>query len=57
LATIGIISNKNHQLLKLYKAGQNRNLGYRPIVRGVARNPVDHPNGGRTKGGKYFCNK
>jgi large subunit ribosomal protein L2 len=35
----------------LRKAGRNRWLGIRPTVRGVAMNPIDHPNGGKTKGG------
>nr|YP_010015215.1 ribosomal protein L2 [Wiesnerella denudata]QOI14340.1 ribosomal protein L2 [Wiesnerella denudata] len=54
-ATIGIVSNLNHGKRKLNKAGQSRWLGRRPIVRGVAMNPVDHPHGGgegRTKGGR-----
>nr|YP_009710044.1 ribosomal protein L2 [Coleochaete scutata]QFU80149.1 ribosomal protein L2 [Coleochaete scutata] len=54
-ATIGILSNSEHQLKKLYKAGQNRWYGKRPTVRGVAMNPIDHPHGGgegRTKGGR-----
>nr|YP_010881121.1 ribosomal protein L2 [Pallavicinia lyellii]WIA66623.1 ribosomal protein L2 [Pallavicinia lyellii] len=54
-ATIGIVSNPNHGKHKLNKAGQSRWLGRRPIVRGVAMNPVDHPHGGgegRTKGGR-----
>ncbi len=53
-ATIGTLSNNNIKLLPLRSAGQARRLGKRPIVRGVARNPVDHPNGGRTVGGKVF---
>ncbi|KAF8370023.1 hypothetical protein HHK36_031946 [Tetracentron sinense] len=51
-ATIGIVSNPNHGARKLRKVGQSRWLGRRPIVRGVAMNPVDHPHGGgegRTK--------
>nr|YP_010890599.1 ribosomal protein L2 [Lycopodium japonicum]WJK71458.1 ribosomal protein L2 [Lycopodium japonicum] len=54
-ATIGIVSNPNHGKRELNKAGRNRWLGRRPIVRGVAMNPVDHPHGGgegRTKGGR-----
>uniref|UniRef100_UPI0030FF300C ribosomal protein L2 n=1 Tax=Cyathodium cavernarum TaxID=351593 RepID=UPI0030FF300C len=54
-ATIGTVSNPNHGKRKLNKAGQSRWLGRRPIVRGVAMNPVDHPHGGgegRTKGGR-----
>jgi large subunit ribosomal protein L2 len=39
---------KTYAHKKFYKAGQNRNLGVRPRVRGVAMNPVDHPHGGRT---------
>lgn len=46
IATIGQVSNIKHSLKKLHKAGQIRNLGFRPIVRGVAMNPVDHPHGG-----------
>nr|WNH36751.1 ribosomal protein L2 [Gastrodia shimizuana]WNH36783.1 ribosomal protein L2 [Gastrodia sp. BS-2023] len=54
-ATIGIVSNPHHGARQLRKAGQSRWLGRRPIVRGVAMNPVDHPHGGgegRTKGGR-----
>lgn len=46
IATIGQVSNIKHSLRKFHKAGQIRNLGFRPIVRGVAMNPVDHPHGG-----------
>jgi len=45
-ATIGIVSNGFNFLAKLKKAGQSRWLGKRPTVRGVAMNPIDHPNGG-----------
>ncbi|XP_065633008.1 large ribosomal subunit protein uL2my, C-terminal part [Quercus suber] len=45
-ATIGMVSNPSHGALKLRKAGQSRWLGRRPVVRGVAMNPVDHPHGG-----------
>jgi ribosomal protein L2 len=54
-ATIGVVSNPSHGTHKLRKAGQSRWLGRRPVVRGVAMNPVDHPHGGgegRTKGGR-----
>ena len=54
-ATIGAVSNNSHNKTKLKKAGQNRWLGKRPTVRGVAMNPIDHPHGGgegRTKGGR-----
>lgn len=45
-ATIGQVSNPSHGTKKLRKAGQSRWLGRRPVVRGVAMNPVDHPHGG-----------
>lgn len=45
-ATIGTVSNPSHGAKKLRKAGQSRWLGRRPVVRGVAMNPVDHPHGG-----------
>jgi len=45
-ATIGTVSNADHQLEVSGKAGRNRWLGRRPRVRGVAMNPVDHPMGG-----------
>jgi len=45
-ATIGIVSNIDHSLVKIGKAGRNRWLGKRPSVRGKAMNPVDHPHGG-----------
>ena len=48
----GRVSNSKHHLKKLYKAGQSCWLGRRPTVRGVAINPVDHPHGGRTNGGR-----
>lgn len=51
-ANIGIISNlKNNQII-IGNAGTNRNLGIRPTVRGIAMNPIDHPHGGRTNGGR-----
>jgi large subunit ribosomal protein L2 len=50
---LGVNSNLSYNLFKLYKAGQSRWLGKRPIVRGRAMNPVDHPHGGRTNGGIY----
>jgi large subunit ribosomal protein L2 len=55
-ATIGEVSNGEHQLRSLGKAGAKRWLGIRPTVRGVAMNPVDHPHGGgegRTSGGRH----
>ncbi len=45
-ASIGIVSNPDHHLLRLGKAGRKRHLGRRPEVRGKAMNPVDHPHGG-----------
>ncbi len=45
-ATIGQVGNLDWENIVLGKAGRSRHLGIRPITRGVARNPVDHPNGG-----------
>ncbi len=56
LATIGAVSNPDHQNRVIGKAGRSRWLGIRPCVRGVAMNPVDHPHGGgegRTSGGRH----
>ncbi len=56
MATVGAVSNPDHQNINLGKAGRNRWLGRRPSVRGVAMNPVDHPHGGgegRTSGGRH----
>ena len=55
-ASIGVVSNGEHNLRKLGKAGATRWRGVRPTVRGVAMNPVDHPHGGgegRTSGGRH----
>lgn len=55
-ATLGEVSNGEHSLEKLGKAGASRWRGVRPTVRGVAMNPVDHPHGGgegRTSGGRH----
>ena len=55
-ASIGVVSNTEHNLRKLGKAGAARWRGVRPTVRGVAMNPVDHPHGGgegRTSGGRH----
>lgn len=55
-ACIGEVSNSEHSLRSLGKAGANRWRGRRPTVRGVAMNPVDHPHGGgegRTAGGRH----
>ena len=45
-ATVGALSNSEHQTVKVGKAGRNRHKGKRPQTRGVAMNPVDHPHGG-----------
>ncbi len=55
-AVIGEVSNSEHNLISLGKAGAKRWRGVRPTVRGVAMNPVDHPHGGgegRTSGGRH----
>lgn len=56
MATIGAVSNPDHQNEVIGKAGRNRWKGKRPHVRGVAMNPVDHPHGGgegKTSGGRH----
>ena len=56
LATIGAVSNADHQNESISKAGRKRWMGVRPTVRGVAMNPVDHPHGGgegKTSGGRH----
>jgi large subunit ribosomal protein L2 len=50
-ATVGSVSNPKHNQIVLRKAGVSRWLGHRPFSRGIAKNPVDHPHGGRTNGG------
>jgi large subunit ribosomal protein L2 len=55
-ATLGEVSNSEHSLRRLGKAGASRWRGIRPTVRGVVMNPVDHPHGGgegRTSGGRH----
>jgi large subunit ribosomal protein L2 len=52
LATIGEVGNAEHELISWGKAGKTRWLGRRPKVRGEVMNPVDHPHGGRTRGGR-----
>jgi large subunit ribosomal protein L2 len=57
-ATVGQVSNLEHQNISLGKAGRSRWLGRRPHNRGVTMNPVDHPMGGgegRTSGGRHPC--
>jgi large subunit ribosomal protein L2 len=56
MASIGAVSNPDHQNINYGKAGRRRWLGRKPHVRGVAMNPVDHPHGGgegRTSGGRH----
>lgn len=55
-ATIGVMSNLNHNLIDVAKAGRSKWLSKRSKVRGVAMNPVDHPHGGgegKTSGGRH----
>lgn len=55
-ASVGVVSNSEHNLQSLGKAGASRWRGIRPTVRGVAMNPVDHPHGGgegKTSGGRH----
>ena len=45
-ATVGVVGNTDHNLIKIGKAGRKRNMGIRPTVRGSVMNPNDHPHGG-----------
>ncbi len=57
-ATVGQVGNLDHENISLGKAGRKRWLGRRPVVRGVAMNPVDHPMGGgegKSAGGRHPC--
>jgi len=57
-ATLGQVGNLDHENISYGKAGKSRWLGRRPRVRGVAKNPVDHPMGGgegRSAGGRHPC--
>lgn len=59
-ATVGKVSNPDHNRAVLGKAGRKRWLGIRPRTRGAAMNPVDHPMGGgegRSKGGRHPCSR
>jgi large subunit ribosomal protein L2 len=59
-ATIGQLSNPDHQNIKLGKAGRKRHMGRRPHVRGVAMNPIAHPMGGgegHRHGGRHPCSR
>lgn len=55
MATVGAVSNPDHTNEVTGKAGRTRWKGTRPTVRSVAMNPIDHPNGGRTNGGKHWA--
>ena len=55
MATVGAVSNSDHANTVTGKAGRSRWKGIRPTVRGIAMNPIDHPNGGRTNGGKHWA--
>ena len=57
IAVCGVINNSNHFLKNLRKAGTSRMLGIRPHTRAASKNPVDHPLGGRTRGGAAPQNK
>jgi large subunit ribosomal protein L2 len=52
IATVGAVSNPDHANISIGKAGRKRWMGIRPTVRGETMNPVDHPLGGRTRGGR-----
>ncbi|MCB1513565.1 MAG: 50S ribosomal protein L2 [Hyphomicrobiaceae bacterium] len=54
MGTIGAVSNPDHSNAVTGKAGRTRWKGTRPTVRGITMNPIDHPNGGRTNGGKHW---
>jgi large subunit ribosomal protein L2 len=57
-ATVGEVGNSDHELVRVGKAGRTRWRGRRPRVRGVAKNPVDHPLGGgegKSSGGRPAC--
>jgi large subunit ribosomal protein L2 len=45
-ATVGVVGNIDHNLVKIGKAGRKRHMGIRPTVRGSVMNPNDHPHGG-----------
>src|SRR6202051_332167 len=53
IATIGAVSNPDNMNVSIGKAGRNRWMGWRGHVRGETMNPVDHPLGGRTRGGRH----
>jgi len=56
MGTVGAVSNPDNSNQNFAKAGRKRWMGRRPLTRGVAKNPVDHPHGGgegRTSGGRH----
>lgn len=55
MASVGAVSNPDHGNEVLSKAGRTRWKGRRPTVRSITMNPIDHPNGGRTNGGKHWA--
>jgi large subunit ribosomal protein L2 len=54
MASIGAVSNPDHMNITIGKAGRKRWMGRMPHNRGISMNPVDHPHGGRTNGGKTW---
>jgi large subunit ribosomal protein L2 len=54
MATVGAVSNPDHMNTTIGKAGRKRWMGRLPHNRGISMNPVDHPHGGRTNGGKQW---
>lgn len=48
-----MVSNSGHSETRIKKAGLVRHMGFRPVVRGIAKNPVDHPHGGRSNKGQH----
>ena len=55
MASVGAVSNPDHTNEVTGKAGRTRWKGTRPTVRSITMNPIDHPNGGRTNGGKHWA--
>ena len=53
LVSLGVVSNSSHIDKIIAKAGLVRHMGFRPVVRGIAKNPVDHPHGGRSNKGQH----
>lgn len=53
LVSLGVVSNSGQAAIYIKKAGLVRHMGFRPVVRGIAKNPVDHPHGGRSNKGQH----